>query len=76
MLLEKLGYEANDTVGGTNAAYTNLNGHFALSSINANQVIIEAASLLESGLDNYVLITVTGTSPDDITTEVSTEEIQ
>jgi hypothetical protein len=66
-----LGY----TLGGGGCAataYGNLNGCFVLSSTAANQVIITGSSTPNSGNDNQVTVTVTGTTPDDIATAIAT----
>jgi hypothetical protein len=64
--LEQVGYT---TSGGV---YTNLNGSFQITTADASGVVIQANSLTGSGNDNQVVVTVTGTTPDDISTVVTT----
>ena len=66
-----LGY----TLGGNGCAatsYGNLNGCFALDGSTAGTVVITGTSIPNSNNDNQVVVTVAGTTPQDITTAVTT----
>lgn len=71
--LSDLGYATADADNGDCAAgqYGNLNGCFTLAEANGT-VTITATSIPDSGNDNQVVVTVVGTTPEDITTTVST----
>lgn len=62
-----LGYTADG-----DGIYSNLNGRFELDGSTAGELVINGCSLTASGLANVVEIKVEGTSPEDITTSVST----
>ncbi|NNF04917.1 MAG: hypothetical protein HKN17_10675 [Rhodothermales bacterium] len=71
--LEQVGYSTEDGDNGDCAAgeYGNLNGCFTVAAGAAN-VVITAVSLPDSDNDNQAVVTVTGTTPADISTAVST----
>jgi hypothetical protein len=75
LTLAQLGYSTADADNGACAAgeYGNLNGCFTIAAGGAN-VIITAVSLPGSDNDNQVVVTVVGTSADDITTAVTTAD--
>lgn len=62
-----LGYTLN-----ADGDYENLNGVFGITSAAAGQITITGNSLPGSNNDNQVAIAVTGTTPNDIATTVST----
>lgn len=66
LTLAQLGYEV------TAGVYTNLNGEFEITNTPGATVEITANSLPGSDNDNQVVVTVSGTAPDDIQTVVST----
>ncbi len=66
--LEQLGYQTG-TNGCSAGEYGNLNGCFALDLSDVNAPEITGTSSTNS---NQVTVTVTGTTPDDITTTVDT----
>lgn len=74
--LQQVGYATGDADNGDcdgAGIYGNLNGCFTVTAGAAN-VVITAVSLPDSDNDNQAVVTVTGTTPADITTAVSTAD--
>lgn len=64
LTFEQLGYSADD-----DGVYSNLNGEFTLAPSAANLVI----TACNDQMSNRVVVTVTGTSPNSITTNITNE---
>jgi len=65
--LAQLGYEVNG-----DGEYTNLNGTFTATVNGDSEFVITGNSLADSDNDNQVVVTVSGTTPGDVATVVST----
>lgn len=73
--LTQVGYATADADNGDCDGaniYGNLNGCFQITTADANSLVIQGNSIPNSENDNQVVVTVTGTTPADIATAVST----